>query len=520
MEEMFVLYTKLGDFSISMTYIPFYLADYLFRMMNAASEEFSCIAVDMGAGSIRVMLAAICGGRLELKEIHRIPNEIQVQEGRDTWDMSHMVREIKKGIAEAIETSEQVPESVGVDSWGVDYVLIDRHGALVDTPVAYRDKRTEGMQEQWEKLMSNLDTFQRTGINFYVFNTLFQLLSSRGSRVLERTSDILFIPCYINFLLSGARLNELSIASTSQILGVEGARWDHEILSGLELEEEKLGKVVPSGTRLGRVTIKEASHIHLENVAVCGHDTACVVAALPVENPNFAFISAGTWCIVGIESPRPLLSKEALELGITNERAYGNSYRPLKNIVGLWLLQGLKKHLSADISYAQMEDMVREDSSGKQVIDPDDAEFYNPKDMKEAFDNFFKRSGQPLPGSFSDYIRCAYDSLCFSFRYHIEQLEKLSQRSIEVLHLVGGGSQSDYLCQRIASICERDVISGPVEGAAMGNAMIQGIAMGKIKDLKEGRDLVKNSCELKKYQAGAKLPLAEQRYSLYLSLKK
>lgn len=487
--------------------------------MNAANEDFTCIAVDMGAGSIRVMLAAMCGGRLELEEIYRIPNEIQVLEGRDTWDMDHMVREIRHGISKAIESSEQLPESIGVDSWGVDYVLIDKHGALVDTPVAYRDKRTEGMQEQWKKLMSNLDTFQRTGINFYVFNTLFQLLSSRGSKMLERTSQILFIPCYINYLLSGTKLNEVSIASTSQILGVEGAQWDPEILSRLELEEGKLGKVVPSGTKLGRVAIAEAKHIHLENVAVCGHDTACVVAALPVENPDFAFISAGTWCIVGIESPRPLLSKEALELGITNERTYGNGYRPLKNIVGLWLLQGLKKQLSADISYAQIEALVREDTSISQIIDPDDAEFYNPTDMKEAFDNFFKRSGQSLPESFSDYVRCAYDSLCFSFRYHIEQLEKLSQKSIEVLHLVGGGSQSDYLCQRIASICEREVISGPVEGAAMGNAIMQGIAMGKIKDLQEGRDLVKQSCDLKRYLPGAKLPLAEQRYSLYLSLK-
>lgn len=488
--------------------------------MCPASENFACIAVDMGAGSIRVMFASFNGDRIELEEIYRFHNEIQAREGRDTWDMDHMVREIRRGIAKAIEQTEEEPGSIGVDSWGVDYVLLDKHGELVDTPVAYRDKRTEGMREQWNKLMSDSESFTRTGINFYVFNTLYQLLSTTGNKVLERTSKILFIPCYISYLLSGTAQNELTIASTSQLLGVKGTQWDNEILARLDLDEGKLGEVIPSGTRLGRVTIAEADHIQLENVAVCGHDTACVVAALPVENPKFAFISAGTWCIVGIESTRPLLSEEAFELGITNERTFGNGYRPLKNIVGLWLLQGLKKHLSTEITFAQMEEMVRDDIHISQVIDPDDPGFYNPTDMKEAFDRFFFRSGQPQPENFSDYIRCAYDSLCFSFRYHIEQLEKLSQKSIEVLHLVGGGSQSDYLCQRIATICEREVISGPVEGAAMGNVIIQGIAMGKIKDLQEGRDLVKKSCELKKYLPGAKLPRVEQRFSLYRSLKK
>lgn len=487
--------------------------------MYPAGEDFVCIAVDMGAGSIRVMLASMKGDRIELEEVYRFHNEIQVREGRDTWDMDFMVREIRRGIAQAIKQSMVAPESIGVDSWGVDYVMIDEHGELVDTPVAYRDKRTEGMREKWNKLLSDSETFTRTGINFYVFNTLFQLLSTRGNKVVERTSKILFLPSYINYLLSGKALNELTIASTSQMLGVKGSQWDKKILDRLGVEEGKLGEVIPSGTRLGRVSIKEADHLQLENIAVCGHDTACVVAALPVENPNFAFISAGTWCIVGIESTRPLLSVEAFELGITNERTFGNGYRPLKNIVGLWLLQGLKKHLSTEITFAKMEEMVMKNTHISQVIDPDDPGFYNPSDMKEAFDSFFFKSGQPLPEHFSDYIRCAYDSLCFSFRYHIEQLEKLSQRSIEVLHLVGGGSQSDYLCQRIATICERKVISGPVEGAAMGNVIIQGIAMGKIKDLQEGRDLVKKSCELKKYQPGAKLPRAEQRYSLYLSLK-
>jgi rhamnulokinase len=222
---------------------------------------------------------------------------------------------------------------------------------------------------------------------------------------------------------------------------------------------------------------------------------------------------------VGIESPHPLISREALQLGITNERAYGSSYRPLKNIVGLWLLQGLRKHFSAGISYAQMEEMVETEDRVNQVIDPDDPGFYNPDSMKEAFDTYFEKTGQPRPEKLSDYIRCAYDSLCFSFRYHIEQLELLAQKPIQVLHLVGGGSQSDYLCQRIASICKREVISGPVEGAAMGNALIQAIAMGRIENLQEGRKLVIRSCKVKKYRPAATAQGTEERYKKYLTLK-
>ena len=350
--------------------------------------------------------------------------------------------------------------------------------------------------------------------------TLFQLLSLKGSSSIQRCSQILFIPCFINYLLSGRMVNELTISSTSQMLGVEGKEWDSMILEKLDLNVEQLGEVIQPGTKLGSVLLPGIDGNRLECVAVCGHDTACVVAAIPVENPNYAYISAGTWCIVGIESVRPLISEEAFRLGITNERGYGDSYRCLKNIVGLWLLQGLKRELRAGISFAQMEEMVREEGDARQVIDPDDPGFYNPENMKEAFDRYFVKSGQQLPDRFSDYVRCAYDSLCFSFRYQIEQLEQLSGKSIEVLHVVGGGSQSDYLCQRTATICEREVISGPVEGAAMGNVIIQGIAMGKIQNLQTGRDLVKKSCRVIKYLPAGIQELTQERYRKYLTLKR
>ena len=479
-----------------------------------------CIAVDMGAGSIRIMLGSVDSGSISYEEVHRFTNEIKEYRGHDRWDAEHIVAEIRRGIARAVELATDAPRSIGVDSWGVDFVLLDEDGKMVDTPVAYRDSRTEGMQERWRLRMSDMETFERTGINFYLFNTLFQVLSLQGSVELERTSKILFIPSYINYILTGKAYNELSKSSTSQMLGVKGKLWDVAILQNLQIDPELLGKVVDPGICLGPVVIPEAKDTRMEGIAVCGHDTACVVAAIPVEYPNYAYISAGTWCIVGIESGEALVSEEALNLGFTNERGYGNSYRILKNIIGLWLMQGLKKHLPENTTYSEMEDLViRVEGQVMQVINPDDPVFYNPSDMREAFDTFLEKSGQDRPENLSEYLLCAYDSLCFSFRYHLEKLEALSGRPIEVIHLVGGGSQSDYLNQRIATICKRKVISGPVEGAVLGNILVQALALGEIDSLDQGRKLIKQSLALKTYEPLQEPATAAQRYERFLSQK-
>jgi len=482
-------------------------------------ENFTCIAVDMGAGSIRVMLGTVNENEISYKEVHRIINETIEYDGHDCWDIEKIVTEIRNGISKALEISAITPTSIGVDSWGVDFVHLDEKNKLLDVPIAYRDVRTEGMQERWKSMMSEMDTFQRTGINFYIFNSLFQLLSLKDSQVIRKTSKILFLPSYINFLLSGHSHNELTISSTSQILKVTGKQWDPEIMSLLNLDKDLFGEVIDSGSRLGPVIIPEAIDTGMESIAVCGHDTACVVTAIPVENPNFAYISAGTWCIVGIESDQPLISKEAMQLGFTNERGYKNTYRTLKNIVGLWLVQGLKKHLPENTSYSEMEEMTKKAGNIEQVINPDDASFYNPENMKEAFDSYFLKTGQAIPSEFGEYLVCAYDSLCFSFKYHIEKLEKLSGKAIEVLHLLGGGSQSDHLNQRIATICGRQVVSGPVEGATLGNILIQAMAMGKIKNLEEGRTLVKHCYPGNVYSPKNESIQTHERYLVYQKLR-
>ena len=483
------------------------------------NDDFTCVAVDMGAGSIRIMLGVMSEGKISYLEIHRFKNEIVFLEGKERWDLERIENELMAGIRMAFDRSGDAVTSIGVDSWGVDFVLLDQSGTLLEAPVAYRDKRTEGMHDIWRTLMPDLETFRRTGINFYLFNTLFQLLSMKDSQALKSASTLLFMPCYINYLLSGVAKNELTIASTSQLLSVTGTSWDKDITSKLGVVKDILGDIILPGTRLGPVASGLAGNLKVENVAVCGHDTAAVVAAIPVENPNFAYISAGTWCVVGIESDQALLSQEAMELGFTNERGFGNSYRILKNIVGLWLLQGLKNSLPEQTTFDDMEKMAVLGQETGHVIDPDAPAFYNPQSMKEVFDQYFTTTNQTFPDNFSAYIRCAYDSLCFSFRYHIEKLEELSGLSIEVLHMVGGGSQSEILNQRVADICCRKVVSGPVEGATLGNILVQAMAMGRIGGLDEGRKLIRQSFPGKQYIPAKLSEASRKKYERYLSFK-
>jgi rhamnulokinase len=482
------------------------------------SEEYRCIAVDMGAGSIRVMLGTIGRHTLSYREVHRVPNRIVTGKGHDCWDMDHLLQGIREGIRMAAGSAGPV-NSIGVDSWGVDYVVLDREGLVQGPVVAYRDKRTEGMEEVWTSMMPREETFRRTGINFYVFNTLFQILAQQREDKIHSGSRILFIPSYVNFLLSGVAVNELTISSTSQMLEVGGRQWDREILTGLGLDYKVLGAVADPGTCLGEVAWEVPGGRRPVNVAVCGHDTASVVAALPVEDPGFAYISAGTWCIVGIESEEPLLSREALDLGFTNERGFGNTYRILKNLTGLWLIQGLRDTLPGNPGYEELERLTQLAGKGEQVIDPDNPAFYHPENMKDAIRTSLMDTGQSVPPDMGGYLRCAYNSICFSIRYHLDRLEALSGREITILHMVGGGSQSDFLNQRVADICRRKLISGPVEGTTLGNMLVQGIAMDRIDGLEEGRRLVRNSFPGNVFLPSGKTEHLQLLYKRYLQFK-
>jgi rhamnulokinase len=480
-------------------------------------EVFRCIAVDMGASNIRIMEGRVSPSSVDCREVYRFPNSIVEKEGHVRWDMDNILGGIIEGIRR-ISPGDGRISGIGVDSWGVDFILLDAEGNPLECPVAYRDKRTEGMEEKWLKLMSREETFRRSGINFYIFNTLFQLLSLKDSELLDDAEGLLFLPSYVLSLLCGKGMNELTISSTSQMLNPRTAKWDPLILKHLGIGSELPGEICCPGTILGKITHPELDLPDTEAIAVCAHDTASAVVAVPFEDLSSVFISTGTWCIVGMELDEPVLSPEALENGFTNERGFGESYRFLKNIVGLWLVQGLMKSLPVAEDYTEIESLAGGYQGNVPLIDPGDPLFYNPADMKDAFDEYLHKTGQGKLSGPGGYFRAAYDSLAYSFRSNIEQIERMTGRTITTIHLIGGGCQSAYLSRHTALICRRRVISGPIEAATIGNILVQAMTMNVLPDLKSARQLVRDTMLVADSEPAEPQPEQEASYKKFLEL--
>ena len=481
------------------------------------SSTFNCLAVDMGASNIRIMLGTIAHAEIDYREIYRFANNIIEKDGHERWDIELILREIIKGLNLANNEAEAI-SSIGVDGWGVDFVVLDASGELLEWPVSYRDKRTEGMEEKWQKIMSLEETFQLTGINYYIFNTLFQLLSMKDSEIMTKTSRVLFLANYVMSVLCGIAVNELTVASTSQIMNATSGIWDPVILEHLGISSDVMGEICEPGTILGLVDHPDLKMTGTKAIAVCTHDTASAVVSVPFGEEASVFISTGTWCLIGIETNRPILSNDALEKGFTNERTYGGRYRCLKNIAGLWLVQGLIKSLPVNENYDEIESLARQSDKHLNIVNSDDPLFYNPDNMKEAFDEYFRKTGQELPTGPGGYFRCAYDSLIYAFRYHIEQIEKMTGQAIETIHLMGGGCQSEYLTSQTTAICQRKVISGPVEAATIGNILVQAMAMGVLRGLPEARKLVKESQAVQTFDPETSVGINQDPYRKFLDL--
>lgn len=477
-----------------------------------------CLAIDMGASSIRLLLGEVSDNSIKQKIIYRFKNEIKYVNGSEKWDIESIYTNLLKGINTALKNYPDI-KSLGVDSWGVDYVLIDKDSELVEMPYAYRDSRTEGMIDSWRNLMSDEETFQRTGINFYEFNTLFQLLSAKSGREIKKAQSLLFIPSYIYYRLSGKKFNEVTISSTSQLLELNSGNFDKEILKKLEINPSILGKTIQPGNIIGEVTETKLKENHMKAVSVCCHDTASAVAAIPYDGNEFVFISAGTWCILGVESKKPILSKEAMDLGFTNERGYGDVYRVLKNIVGLWLVQGIQKAMPGAKKFSELEKLAIESEPTMHIVNPEDKIFYNPENMLEAFDSYFEKTGQSKPETIGQYIRCAYNSLSLVFAYYIQQLEELNNSSYKTINVIGGGSQSDLLCQSISNYTFKQVYAGPVECSTVGNIMVQAIALNKIKNLEEGRSIIKKSFPPKAFNSQLSENESKKIFQKFIKLK-
>jgi sugar (pentulose or hexulose) kinase len=472
----------------------------------------------MGASTIRILLGELVDDIIKFKEIHHFKNEIKKINGKDKWDIEDIYAQIVFAINKALKQFPDIA-SIGVDSWGVDYMLLDQNGGLLEQPYAYRDTRTEGMQELWKQMMPAYETFERTGINFYIFNTLFQLLSAKNSPEMQKAESLLFTPAYITYRLTDKKFNELSIASTSQLLALNSNRFDKKILAKLNISPSLLGETIKAGTKIGSCKEKKLHDNKITAVAVCEHDTASAVAAIPATDNDFLYISTGTWCILGIESEKPLISPEALELGFTNERGYGDTYRTLKNIIGLWTVQGLQKAYPDNIAFSELEQKAKETEATNHIIDPDDKIFYNPDNMLDAFNRFFETTGQSKPETIGQYINCAYRSLSLAFNFYIKELETLTGKQYQNIHVIGGGSQSDILCQNIADYTGKNIYSGPIECATIGNIMVQGIGMGKIKNIAKGREIIKKSFPPKLFKPKTDTKASSEIYREFIKFK-
>jgi rhamnulokinase len=471
------------------------------------------LAVDLGAESGRVMAGIWNGKRLRLEEVHRFPNGPVALADSLHWDILRLWAEVQNGLALAAKKFGRSIVSVGADTWGVDFVLLSRSDEMLGQPYHYRDGRTNGMLEQAFQRVPRSEIFARTGIQFMQLNTLFQLLAVQQNtpELLEAADCLLFIPDFIHWALSGSRVVEFTIASTSQCLSPVNRDWATGLLQQFKLPTRILPKIVTPGTVLGDLRkdlAERAGLTRIKVVAPPSHDTASAVAGVPTAHTgqaNWAYLSSGTWSLMGVEVQQALLSDRTQQLNLTNEGGLDGTYRLLKNIMGLWLVQQCKR--SFDIrgqayGYSKLAQLAAKALPLRSLVNPDDPRFLNPPNMPKSIQDFCRETGQLVPKTEGQLIRCAYESLALTYRKVLAWLEELTGNRIETLHIVGGGSQSRILDQFTADACERPVLAGPVEATAMGNLLVQVRASGELNSLAELRAVVRDSSEVITFEPG------------------
>jgi rhamnulokinase len=469
------------------------------------------LAVDLGAESGRVMAGIWDGRKLRLKEIHRFPNGGVTLGETVRWDVLRLWAEIQDGLTLAGRTFGRHIVSVGADTWGVDFVLLDRRGEILGQPYHYRDARTRGALARAFRRVPRAEIFAQTGLQFMELNSLYQLLAwrDRSPALLDAADTLLFMPDFVHWALCGAKRAEYTIASTSQCVHPLKRNWSLPLLRKLGLPTHFLPRIVPPGTALGMVRRSLAERTGLSGVSVVAppsHDTASAVAGVPTPHTgeaNWAYISSGTWSLMGVEVKKAALSARALALNLTNEGGIDGTYCLLENIMGLWLVQECRRSFDAAgrwYDYAQLAALATKARPFRSIVDVNDPRFLNPPEMPEAIRDFCRETKQPVPRTEGDLVRCAYDSLALKYRETLAALEELTGTPTEVIHIVGGGSRSRLLNQCAADACRRPVVTGPVEATAMGNLLTQVRADGELDSLADMREVVRASSPVRRYE--------------------
>ena len=468
------------------------------------------LAVDLGAESGRVMAGHFDGRKIALEQFHRFPNGPVNLGGTLRWNLVSLWTEIQNGLREAASRLNGSAVSVGVDTWGVDFVLMNQHDELLGQPWNYRDTRTEGMLQKAFSRVPRAEIFAETGLQFMQINSLYQLLAmcDRDPGLVSQAKHFLMVPDFFHWCLSGSRVVEFTNATTSQMLSANTRNWAFDMLRKFEIPTEMFPEVVSPGTNLGtlRNDVAEFTGLGKLNVVTpATHDTAAAVAAVPTRRTgraDWAYISSGTWSLMGVEVQDAVLTEKALQRNVTNEGGVDGTYRLLKNIMGLWLVQRCKVAFAQrgiDIDYSELIRLATEASAFRSLVDPDRPEFLSPTDMTAAIAEECHRTNQPVPETEGQFVRCALESLALKYRMVLGWMEELTGVPVEVIHIVGGGTQNQLLNQFTADACARPVFAGPIEATALGNVLLQARAAGDISSLSEIRDVVRGSETIGEY---------------------
>jgi rhamnulokinase len=480
------------------------------------------LAVDLGAESGRVISGSLSNNRLHLTEIHRFQNS-GVRLGEHLhWDILNLWREIKQGLALA----ESPVRSIGVDTWGVDFGLLDAEDILIGNPYHYRDNRTDGMMEAVFEILPREEVYRRTGIQFMQLNSVYQLVAMvrDNPSALSIAERLLNMPDLINFFLTGQKTNEYTISSTTQCYNPGSENWDFDMLSRLGIPTRIFGEIVEPGTVLGnlRTSIAEEIGYSTSVISGAGHDTACAIAAVPASVDDYIYLSSGTWSLMGVLLCEPIISSESMAAEMTNEGGVGGKIRFLKNIVGLWLVQACRRQWARegqDLSYNDLTRMASEASSLTSLIAPGDKRFLAPKNMADEIQAFCQETGQPVPENKGAIVRTVLESLALEYRSVSVQIERLTGKDYPVIHIIGGGTQNKLLNQFAANASGKMVVAGPVEATAIGNILIQAVAMNELTSLEEATAILKRSFDVENYVPREK-PVWDEAYDRYERLKK
>jgi len=488
----------------------------------ATTQDY--LAIDLGASGGRALLGRFDGSAIHLKEAHRFENRAVPAGGGLYWDFYGLYSEVRNGIRLASIQGDLV--SIGLDTWGVDFGLLDANDELLSTPHSHRDTRTQGTMEAVLDIVPRDRVFDQTGVQFLEINTLFQLYSMvrDGSPQLDIARTFLTIPDLLNFFLTGSKVCEFSNATTTQCYNPREGRWATELLDDLSIPSSIFPEIVSPGSRLGPLTPSVADGTgagRVEVIAPACHDTGSAVAAVPfASSDNALYISCGTWALMGAEIAEPMLSTDALAHNFTNEGGVCGTFRFLKNITGLWIVQECKRawdQTGASHDYAELTELARVTEPLRSIIDPDHPDFATPGDMPSRIRSFCERSGQPVPESEGAVIRCAIESLALKSRHVHGELSTVLGRTFDTIHIVGGGIQNTLLCQLTADATGCEVIAGPVEATAMGNILLQAMTAGKIENLDEAREVVRNSIDLVTYTPSSQAPW-DEAYGRFMTL--